>query len=201
MTTAYWKGKKLSDEHKKNIATGGKGKKHNISEEGRKKLSDGRLMEKNPAWKGVDVCYGSLHDWIKWHKPKPKKCECCGREVRLDCANISGEYKRDVNDYEWLCRSCHMKSDGRLKAFVENAKSPEFRKKLSDERTGRNNPMYGKRPWLGRHHTEETKRKISEKKKELFKTGKHIHPWIGRHHTKETRKKMSDARKKRNNNS
>ena len=31
-----------------------------------------------------------------------------------DLANISQEYRRDVDDFEWLCRSCHMKKDGRI---------------------------------------------------------------------------------------
>jgi len=26
-------------------------------------------------------------------------------------ANISGEYHRDINDFKWMCRSCHMIMD------------------------------------------------------------------------------------------
>lgn len=59
--------------------------------------------------------YWTLHRWIYTNKPKAQYCEKCGRsEVRLECANISGKYKRDVDDYKWLCRKCHMESDGRL---------------------------------------------------------------------------------------
>lgn len=29
-------------------------------------------------------------------------------------ANISGKYKTDLSDWEYLCRRCHMKKDGRL---------------------------------------------------------------------------------------
>lgn len=29
----------------------------------------------------------------------------------MELSNISGEYKRDVNDFEWLCVSCHRKKD------------------------------------------------------------------------------------------
>ncbi len=38
---------------------------------------------------------------------------CCKLKAKL----YSIDYKRDVNDFRWLCRSCHMKEDGRLKTF------------------------------------------------------------------------------------
>lgn len=73
------------------------------------------MREQNNQWKGDKVKYGSLHDYIKYYKPKPKKCETCGKETtKLDLANISQKYKRDIEDYEWICRSCHMRKDGRL---------------------------------------------------------------------------------------
>ena len=82
------------------------------------------LGEKNGQWRGKDVSYGALHDYIKWHLPKPDKCERCGKNKRLDLANISQEYKRDLSDWEWLCRLCHMTKDGRLekttKMLIEN---------------------------------------------------------------------------------
>jgi hypothetical protein len=74
--------------------------------------------EKNPQWKGNNVSYKGLHAWIKRHKLKPLFCERCKIKSPRDLANISGEYKRDVNDFEWLCRRCHMKSDGRLKKYA-----------------------------------------------------------------------------------
>ena len=54
----------------------------------------------------------------------------------------------------------------------------EERKKYSEKMSGENNPFYNK------HHTEETKQKISEKNK-------------GRKHTKEELNKMSESQKKR----
>lgn len=72
--------------------------------------------ETNPLWKGDKVGYNALHGWIKRHKPKSIFCEKCGKITdKLDCANISGEYKRDISDFRWLCRKCHMEEDGRLK--------------------------------------------------------------------------------------
>lgn len=79
------------------------------------------LKENNGMWKGSAVRYGALHDYIKYHLPKPKECPSCNKIKKLDLANISGEYKRDLSDWEWLCRSCHMKKDGRSKKlYIKN---------------------------------------------------------------------------------
>ncbi len=64
----------------------------------------------------------AIHIWVKKRKPKPKFCECCNLKPPYDLANISGEYKRDVDDFEWLCRKCHMEKDGRIKSMIENNK-------------------------------------------------------------------------------
>lgn len=70
---------------------------------------------KNPMWKGDDVGYIALHAWVKRHLKEPKNCNVCSKKKPLDLANISQEYKRDLDDWEWLCRSCHMIKDGRIK--------------------------------------------------------------------------------------
>jgi len=71
--------------------------------------------EKHRLWKGDLVGYAGLHKWVRKAKLKQKFCERCEEVKPHDVANISGKYKRDVNDFEWLCRKCHIKSDGRLK--------------------------------------------------------------------------------------
>ena len=53
--------------------------------------------------------------------------------------------------------------------------------------SGENNPFYGK------HHTEETKEKISKNKKR--KRAGQNHPFYGKHHTEESLQKMSENRK------
>lgn len=68
----------------------------------------------NSQWKGNKVGLISLHEWVRNHKPKPEFCEECKKAKPYDLANISGEYKRDINDFKWLCRSCHMKMDYKL---------------------------------------------------------------------------------------
>jgi len=73
--------------------------------------------ENNPQWMGDKVSIVPLHVWIRSHKPKPTLCEMCKNKPPYDVANISQTYKRDVNDFEWLCRRCHMIKDGRLAKF------------------------------------------------------------------------------------
>ncbi len=84
------------------------------SEEAKNNLRIKRLNERNPNWKGDLVGYNAIHAWVKRKLKKPALCQKCKLKPSYDLANISQEYKRDINDYEWLCRSCHMNSDGRM---------------------------------------------------------------------------------------
>ncbi len=49
-----------------------------------------------------------LDKWIRKYKTKPEICPGCGKQVRLELRSISGKYLRDINDYEYLCRKCHI---------------------------------------------------------------------------------------------
>lgn len=71
-------------------------------------------------WKGDNVGIDALHTYMRKHVPNPQKCNDCKKEGKMDLANISGEYKREVSDWEWLCRRCHMKKDGRLSIFLSH---------------------------------------------------------------------------------
>ncbi len=86
----------------------------------RRKKSKANMGEKNGMWKGDNVGCIPLHNWVRRYKPKPELCEKCGKNKSYDLANISGEYKRDINDFEWICRSCHMENDGRLDNLHKN---------------------------------------------------------------------------------
>lgn len=68
----------------------------------------------------------SLHRYVRSKKPCDGHCEDCKQERKLDLANISNEfaaktYTRDINNWVWLCRSCHMKRDGRLERLLKAA--------------------------------------------------------------------------------
>jgi len=81
----------------------------------KKFLNKFNVGEKNGNWKGDDVQYAGIHSFITRRKKQPEKCENCGKiTAKLDLANISQEYKRDLDDWEWLCRKCHMVKDGRI---------------------------------------------------------------------------------------
>jgi hypothetical protein len=82
--------------------------------------------EKNGIWKGHAVGYHALHSWIKRRLVKTKLCQNCKNVPPFDLANISQKYKRDLSDWEWLCRSCHMKKDLRLEKLSTHNHSGEL---------------------------------------------------------------------------
>lgn len=66
----------------------------------------------NPNWQGDEVSYKGLHLWVNRNKVKPSACAHCNRmNRRLEWASKSREYKRDLDDWLALCRSCHLKYD------------------------------------------------------------------------------------------
>lgn len=100
------------------------------------------IGDKNMRWKGDKVGYAQLHKWIRQNKPSIRLCECCNIFPPQDLANISGEYKRDINDFKWLCRKCHLLSDGRLNKLIQRSKTNH--------------------PCLGRKHTQEELKKMRD---------------------------------------
>lgn len=76
-------------------------------------ISETKLGSKNPKWVGDKVKYFPLHKWVKSRLPKTRLCQMCNKVPPMDLAN-KGIYDRDLNNWEWLCRRCHMLSDGRL---------------------------------------------------------------------------------------
>ena len=100
-----------------------KGKKH--KPETIKKISESRMGSDNPAWRGDKASYASIHRFVRKRKSIPNKCEICNKENEwLDLANITGIYTRNLEDYKYMCRSCHMKSDGRLERLHETKRKP-----------------------------------------------------------------------------
>lgn len=105
-----------------------------MTEDGRRRVSIANSGAKNGMWRGNKVSYSAIHDWVKWHLPKSEVCNECKKVPPLDLANISNKYKRDLSDWEWLCRRCHMIKDGRL----ERLHSQEVRRKGNETRKRRN---------------------------------------------------------------
>ncbi len=100
------KGKAKSAEHKKSLSEMKKGQFD-------KGLLPhiGTLGQDNHQWKGDKVGYYALHNWVKRRLKKPEICEFCNEVKKLDLANKTGEYKRDLSDWIWLCRKCHQNYD------------------------------------------------------------------------------------------
>ena len=71
------------------------------------------LEDKSPYWKGDDVVYFGLHQWLYRNFGKANKCENDESHTSkvFEWANLSGEYKRDRSDWKMLCQSCHRRKD------------------------------------------------------------------------------------------
>lgn len=117
-----WTGKPRTEEHKRHLSESLKGRKpsstawkkgYQAPKEVRLKAADANKGEKNIHWKGDNVGYHALHDWVRRYKGTPNKCSNCGttKAKRYEWANISGKYKRKIDDWIRLCRSCHVRQD------------------------------------------------------------------------------------------
>lgn len=87
----------LSAEHKARItATAKRGVEHHI-------------------WKGDKVSYRNLHRWVERYLGTPSECTECGftssNGRQFHWANISRQYKRDLDDWIRLCVRCHFAYD------------------------------------------------------------------------------------------
>ena len=99
-------------------------------------------------------------------------------------------YHRKACELVFLTNSEHMRlhMKGENNPFFGKHHTDESRRKISDAK--KLNPMTGdKNPFFGKHHTEETRKKISDVHK-----GKHGF-WKGMHLSEETKKKISEAMK------
>lgn len=59
--------------------------------------------------------YKFLHSRLRVECPHNNICNHCKKETsNLDLANISQLYLDSLDDWEYLCRRCHMQKDGRM---------------------------------------------------------------------------------------
>jgi len=87
------------------------GKKHNAETIMKMKLK--KMTHNNPMWQDQPN-YAAVHVWINRNHIKPKLCEYCNKVSKLDLANITGIYNRDLKNWKYLCRKCHIISDNRI---------------------------------------------------------------------------------------
>ena len=109
-------GKKHTKETRLKMSLASKGKKK--SEEHRKNIAKVTFGEKNPSWKGNKVGYRALHHWVERNIGKVNYCEHCGLDKKpenkkryFQWANKSHKYLRELTDWIRLCLKCHKKYD------------------------------------------------------------------------------------------
>lgn len=105
-------------------------RKYYLTTETKKRIRLSKLGSKNPMWKGHDaqLTYTGLHRRIETRLPRPELCPMCTKRSPFDIANITGIYDHNLENWRWLCRKCHMLSDGRIKNNLVQNQSYEKRK-------------------------------------------------------------------------
>ena len=83
----------------------------------------------NAMWKGDDICYSSLHVWIRRYKPRPELCEICCKTPPTEVALVAEHHQRNIDAYQWLCHKCHIELDG----LGKYERTAEIRKKCSEK--------------------------------------------------------------------
>ena len=128
--TRYWLGKKRSEETKRKVSEANKGKvawNKGIpwSEETKKKMSiAGKGQRRSPRtefkkgrrpWnknsRMINPCVNRLHKHIYEDFGRPEECEICGSTRTTEWTNKDHKYTRKREDWQYLCRKCHMDWD------------------------------------------------------------------------------------------
>jgi NUMOD3 motif-containing protein len=115
-------GRPVSDATKAKMSATQRGRR--LSREHRAKLSAAAAHRRrqprgaeNGMWRGDEASYSSLHKWVRKWKGKPTQCEHCGAtDCALQWANVSGDYRRHLDDFISLCVPCHTRFDRRRSA-------------------------------------------------------------------------------------
>jgi hypothetical protein len=116
--SAWNKNKKMSIENIEKNRLGHLGKKQSKETIEKRKIS---MIGKNKAEKhykwigGVEkyITMDGVHKWIELKRGKAKNyiCEICQKKRAYEWSNIDHKYKKNLNDYKALRRSCHKKWD------------------------------------------------------------------------------------------
>ncbi len=75
--------------------------------------------------------YQLAHQWARRTIPKTGECAHCDSAGRTHLANVSGEYRREVEDWIELCPTCHKKFDFKprcVRGHLFDAKNTRIRK-------------------------------------------------------------------------
>ncbi|KKK72731.1 hypothetical protein LCGC14_2900940 [marine sediment metagenome] len=103
-------GRKATIETKLKMSNNKKGHKGYML--GKKHTKEAKERIGKAQFKGDDVKYSAIHQWLRKKYPPPNNCQECGIiGKKLDLSNITGIHKRSISNYKYLCKSCHMKQD------------------------------------------------------------------------------------------
>lgn len=89
----------------------------------RSRFMKGRYSEEtHPAWKGDEVGYSGVHQWVYRQRGRAIMCEFVDEtcSTHFEWSNISHEYKRDLSDWQQLCVSHHRRYDGVIPSWVKS---------------------------------------------------------------------------------
>ena len=155
-----------------------KGKHH--TEESRKKISDSLkvFFKTEKGFKLKKKIKETNETRVKMSKSSKKRKFT--DEEKKHLSNIL-KGRKFTEEHKQKLREAKLGKKGELSNSWGRKWSEEDKKRLSNSHLGKVSGMKGK------HHTEESRVKMSKSQKERFKTG--VHPMKGKHHTEESKEK------------
>lgn len=93
---SHWRGKKMTREHRKNLSEAHKGKKKN--KETRKRMSKSKKMEKHPNWKGGKSFEPYSVDWTETLKRSIRERD---NYISQLCSKLQGDRVHSVHHIDY----------------------------------------------------------------------------------------------------
>jgi hypothetical protein len=107
-TEPWNKGKELPQHLKDRLSEISLGRHYSLATEFKPGQTAGVF---NARWTGEDVSYGAVHSWVHRTYGKATRCDRDSNHIssRFHWHNKDLNYSRDINTWEQLCPSCHLK--------------------------------------------------------------------------------------------
>ena len=90
-----------------------------FSKEHRRKIGMASKGENASNWKGDKIGVKPLHRWVRNNKKKPKVCEICGKEKKLELSSKNHSYSRNLDEWQWVCKLCHKEYDPKNMGYLK----------------------------------------------------------------------------------
>lgn len=92
------------------------------------KYNTGKFGEKHSTWVGDKIQKDSLHCWVTREWGSPKKCDICGttESKKFEWSNKNHTYKRNREDWQRLCKKCHLQYDIEHNGYIHHIPSVNF---------------------------------------------------------------------------